>query len=107
MLRKVLWCLPSSKWGTKVTAIDEAQDPRNLKIDDLVEKLLTNEIHPHEESDEQVLKQGISLKSIDDDFETQSEQFGDEDDKSVIMVARVFKKMFEKKNHNSNDFGKY
>jgi len=42
--------------GTKVTTIKEAQDLKTLKLDDLIGKLLTCEIHLHEESDEQAPK---------------------------------------------------
>jgi len=38
------------------------------KLDILSEKLLTYEIHLQKEGDGQVPKQGITLKSIDDDF---------------------------------------
>jgi len=45
MKKKVLRCLPRSKWGSKVAAIEEAQDLKTLKSDNFVEKLLTYKIH--------------------------------------------------------------
>ena len=45
MKRKVLWCLPRSKWEPKFTTNEEAQDLKTLKLDDLVRKLLTLEIY--------------------------------------------------------------
>ena len=41
MVRKVLRCLPKSKWGPKVTVIEEAQDLKTLALDDLLGKLRT------------------------------------------------------------------
>ena len=45
MVRKILRCLSKSKWGPKVTAIEEGQDLKTLALDDLLGKLLTHEIH--------------------------------------------------------------
>jgi len=73
--------------GTKVTTIKEAQDLKTLKLDDLIGKLLTCEIHLHEESDEQAPKQGIALKSIDEGLETQSEESSDGEDEIITMTA--------------------
>jgi len=45
MVRKVMQCLPRSKWGTKVIPIEEVHDLKTFKLYDLVGKLLTHEIH--------------------------------------------------------------
>jgi len=49
MVRKVLICLPRSKWEPEVKTIEEAQDLKTFKLDDLAGKLLTHEIHLQEE----------------------------------------------------------
>ena len=40
MVRKILRCLPKSKWDPKVTTIEEAQDLKTLALDDFLGKLL-------------------------------------------------------------------
>ena len=52
MVRKILIYLPKSIWGSKVTAIEEAQDLKTLGLDDLLGKLLTHEIHLKEDEEE-------------------------------------------------------
>ena len=52
MVRKILRCLLKNKWDPKVTTIEEAQDLKNLAIDDLLGKLLTHEIHLQEDEEE-------------------------------------------------------
>ena len=54
MVRKVLRCLLRSKQEPKVVAIQEPQDLKALKLDDLVGKLLTHEIHLQEENEEHI-----------------------------------------------------
>ena len=65
MVRKMLWCLPKSKWGPNVTAIEEGKDLKTLKLNDLGGKLLNHEIHLLEETKEQAPQQGLALKSTD------------------------------------------
>ena len=48
-VRKILRCLPKSKWGPKVTAIEEAQDLTLLTLDNLLGKLITHEMSLNEE----------------------------------------------------------
>jgi len=52
MLRKVLGCLPRSKWGPKVMVIEEVQDLRTLRLDNPINEFLTHEIHLKEETEE-------------------------------------------------------
>jgi len=54
---------PKNKWGPKVTAIEEARSLKKLKLDDLLGKLLTHEIHLKEGKEEGSTK-GIALKAI-------------------------------------------
>ena len=51
MVKKILWCLPKNKCGLKVTAIEEIQDLKTPALDDLLGKLLTDEIHPKEDEE--------------------------------------------------------
>ena len=51
-MKKELRCLPRSKLKLKVMTIEEVQDLKTLKLDDLVGKLLTHEIHLEEEIEE-------------------------------------------------------
>jgi len=52
MVRKILQCLPKNKWGLKVTTIEEAQNLKKLELNDMLEKLLTHEIHLKEDKRE-------------------------------------------------------
>ena len=56
MMRKVQQCLLRSKWGPNVSAIEGAQDLKTLKLDNLDSKLLTYEIHLHEENEKHTLQ---------------------------------------------------
>lgn len=49
-VQKVLRCLPRSKWGPKVTAIEDAQDLRVLPLDDLG-KLTAHKLTLHDDLD--------------------------------------------------------
>jgi len=63
-------------------------------LDDLVGKLLTHGIHLQEENDDQVLKQGVALKSTNKDFEMESEVSSDDDEEPTDMIAKSFVKIF-------------
>ena len=65
-----------------------------LKLDDLVSKLLTHEIHLQEEAEEHASPQRLVLKS--DDIEIQSEKLENDEHGSMTMIATKFKKMFQK-----------
>ena len=49
-----------------------------------------------EESDEQVPKNGVVLKSTDNDSEMQSEESNDKKDETITMRTRRFTKMIQK-----------
>ena len=55
VVRRVSRYLPRSKWEPKGTTIEEAQDLKTLTLHDLVEKLLTHEIHLQEETKKQAI----------------------------------------------------
>ena len=76
-------------------AIKEVQDLKTLKLDDLIRKLLTCKIHLQEESDKQVPKQAIGLKSTNDGIKTRNEEFDDEEDKTITMIISRIKQIFQ------------
>ena len=63
MVRKILRCLPKSKWGPRVIAIEEAQDLKILGLDDLLGKLLTHKIHLKKDEEELQPNKGIAFKT--------------------------------------------
>jgi len=63
MVRKILRCLPKSKWGPKVTAIEDAQDLRSLALNDLLGKLLIHKIHLKEDEEEAQPKRRVAFKT--------------------------------------------
>ena len=82
-MRKILRCLPKNKWGSKVTAIEEAQDLKKLEPDDLLGKFLTDEIHLKEDEDESSRK-GIVLKVSKEDCTSDEEEPNDDDAFSLL-----------------------
>jgi len=84
MVRKRLQCLPISKWGPKVTTIEEVEE--TLKVDDLFKKLLTNEIHLQEEIEEPTPQQGLTLKF--NDIEMQPNKLENDEDESLAMIDK-------------------
>jgi len=49
--------------GSKVTAIEEAQNHKTLALDDLLVKLLTHKIHPKEDEEETQPKKRVAFKN--------------------------------------------
>ena len=103
MVRKILRCLPKSKWGPKVTAIEEAQDLKKLELDDLLGKLLTHEIHLKEDDGESS-KKGIALKAIQEDCTSEEEEPNGNDDEAFSLIVRGLNKMGLKKKFNQRGF---
>ena len=95
MLRKLLQCLPTSNQGTKVKAIEEAQNLKALKLNDLVRALLTLKIHLQEEAGEHASQQGFTLKS--NDIGIGPKESKSDDNKSLATITKEFKKMFQKR----------
>jgi len=58
MVRKIIRCLPKNKLGPKVTGIEEVRGLKKLELDDLLGRLLTQEIHLKEDKGESS-KKGI------------------------------------------------
>ena len=73
--------------------IEAAQDLKTFKLDNLVEKLLIHEIYLQEETEAPTPQQGLALKS--NDIEMQSDKSKYDEDESLAMITKGFKKMFE------------
>ena len=73
-------CLPRSKWGLKVTAIEEAQDLRVLSLDDPFGKLTTHELTLHNDGASDVIPfmKNLALKAKK--FEESSSKNKESDD---------------------------
>ena len=63
---KILRILPKKDWKSRVTSIEEAQDPANFSTDVLIGKLLTHELSIKQRGEEKVEKEekrkAIALK---------------------------------------------
>jgi len=95
MVRKILRCLPKSKWGPKVTAIKEAQDLKTLGLDGLLGKRLTHKIHMKEDEEELQPKKGIAVKTTKEEPQSSEDESTDGDEDSMEIIARGFKMMFK------------
>ena len=73
MLKKILQCLPKSKWRSKVTAIEEPQDLKKLELDDLLGKLFIHDIHLKVDKGESS-KKGIALKATKEDSTSEDKE---------------------------------
>ena len=104
--RKILRCLPKSKWGLKVTAIEEGQDLKTLALDDLLRKLLTHEIHLKEDEEEDQPKRGVAFKTTNEELQSSEDELTESDEDSMVMIARGLKKMFKSKKFDPKKFYK-
>ena len=86
--------LPRSKQGPKVTTITEEQDVKTFKLDDRIRKLLTYKIHLHKQIEEEAPQHRLALKS--NDIEMQLEESEHDEDESLAMIAKGFKKYASK-----------
>ena len=69
MVRKILSCFPRSKWGPDVMVTEEPENLKMLEFDVMLGKKAAHETHLQEES-EDALKGGVSLKTINKDFDS-------------------------------------
>ena len=92
MMRKILRCLPKSKWGPKVTTIEEVQDLKKLEVDVLLGKLLTHEIHLKEHEGNSS-KKVIALKALKEDCTAVEEEPDDNDEEAFSLIVRGLNKM--------------
>ncbi|XP_021743604.1 uncharacterized protein LOC110709690 [Chenopodium quinoa] len=112
-VRKILRCLPKSKWGPKVTAIEEAQNLRTLSLDDLLGKLITHEMSLNEEDGEPTSStKGLARKAKKEDISTNDEESdndGDDEDpfdliaRSLAKILKMKKKFPRSKNNNRTE----
>jgi len=91
--------------GSKVTAIEEAQNLSTLALDDLLRKLLTHEIHLKEDEEEKETqpKQGVAFKTISEEHHSLKDESSEEDEDSMAMIARGPKKIFKSKKVRSQE----
>ena len=76
-------CLPRSKWGPKVTTVEEAQDLRVLSLDDLLGKLTTHELTLYDDGESYVTPsmKNLALKAKKhQESSSENEESDDEED---------------------------
>ena len=104
MVKKILRCLPKSRWGPKVTALEEAQNLKTLALDDLLGKLITHEIHLKEDEEVVQIKKGVAFKTANEDLMSSEDESGKEDEDSMEMIARGLMKILKSKRFYPKSF---
>jgi hypothetical protein len=87
--REILRSLPK-RFDMKVTAIEEAQDIANMKVDELVESLQTFEISINERGD----KKNKSVAFISNDEDDEESQAAGEGEESIADALALIGKQF-------------
>jgi hypothetical protein len=93
IVRKILRSLPK-RFRSKVTAIEESRNIKELRVEELVGSLQTHELNHFQPKK----NKGITLKTIknvDDSFDEESK-----DNEELAMIARRMRKFFKPKNGN-------
>jgi len=102
-VRKILRSLPK-RFDIKVTAIEEAQDISSLKVDELIGSLQNFEMTVNNKTEKK--GKGIAFASSVDSDETQENNEDDEDmTKSLALIGRQFRKIFEQFDRRSRSNG--
>jgi hypothetical protein len=103
LVRKILRSLP--KWfAMKVTAIEEAQEISNLKVDELIGSLQNFEISVNSKTDKK--GKGIAFSSCVESDESQANLVDDEDmSESLALLRKQFKKIFKRFDRRSRTNG--
>ena len=99
LVRKTLRSLPK-RFAYKVTAIEEAKDVQNMKLEELMGSLRTFEMNLDEEKGDKKSK-GIAFQA--ENREDQIEVFWNEDDdltESMVLLSKNFSKVLKKFNRN-------
>ena len=99
LVRKTLRSLPK-RFAYKVTAIEEAKDVQNMKLEELMGSLRTFEMNLDEERGDKKSK-GIAFQA--ENREDQTEDFWNEDDdltESMVLLSKNFSKVLKKFNRN-------
>ncbi|XP_031264437.1 uncharacterized protein LOC116122767 [Pistacia vera] len=66
LVKKIL-CSLSESWTMKVTAIEESKDLTKMKMDEVIDSLLTFEMKRKPKEEENKPKRGIALKTVDEE----------------------------------------
>ena len=88
--QKVLRGLPRSKWGPKVTAVEEAQDLRVLSLDDLLGKVTTHAftLYDDRESDVTPSMKNLSLKAKKHQESISEDKESDDEEDPFALITR-------------------
>ena len=97
MVRKIILCLPKSKWDPKVTVIEEAQDLETIALDDPLGKLLTHKIHLKEDEEVVQTKKGIAFKTIGKGFYSSEDGPSERHGNSTTIIIRGLKMICKSK----------
>ncbi|XP_021741936.1 uncharacterized protein LOC110708138 [Chenopodium quinoa] len=98
-----------TRWGPKVTAIEEAQDLRTLSLDDLLGKLITHEMSLNESDGEPPSStKGLALKAKKEESFTDNEKSDGDEEDPFDQIARSLQRILKmkKKFPRGNDNGK-
>jgi len=99
LVRKILRSLPK-RFDRKLTAIEEAQDISNVKVDKLIGSLQNFEITINSKTDKK--GKGITFVSNVKTDETQENPEDDENlSESLVLLGRQFKKIFKQVDRRS------
>jgi len=99
LVRKILRSIPK-RFDMKVTAIEEAHDISNVKVDELIESLQNFEITINSKTDKK--GNGIAFVSNIETDETQGNNEDDENfSESLVLLGRQFKKILKQVDRRS------
>ena len=73
-------------------------------MDDLLEKLLTHEIHLKEEEEEAQPKRRMAFKTTNEEPHSSKDESSESDEDSMAIIARGLKKMFKSKRFDHKKF---
>ncbi|KAK8713222.1 hypothetical protein V6N13_148444 [Hibiscus sabdariffa] len=117
LVRKLIYSLPES-WDSKKTAIIEAKNLKELKLDELIGSLLTHEMMSQpliREKEKKVKEQGINVNAIalksstcqydDSSMEESSEEEDEEMEYLIKNFTRFMRHEKEKSRHEPEDEG--
>jgi hypothetical protein len=102
--RKILRSLPK-RFDMKVTAIEEAQDIANMKVDELVGSLQTFEISINERGDKKN-KSVVFISNDEDDEESQAAGEGEESIADALaLIGKQFGRVLRRVDRRSRQNG--
>jgi len=92
------WLEKSFNGFPKTNGIPRSPQLKKLKtlaLDNLLGKLLTNEIHLREDEKEVQTKRGVAFKTINEELHSTKEESSEKDEDSMTMIAKGLKKIFK------------